>query len=334
MPTISVLTCTRNPDAAALTRVLTGIESLRIPAGWSREYLLIDSASTPPLGGRTDVVAFIKRNEWTSVVRCDEPGLSVARRAGIAAAKGDVLVWFDDDNVPARDYLEHVASTAASHPHVSVWGAGTITVEFTGPVAPWVERTMRPFFQERAHANDEFGRSNGWVSFFPVGSGLVTRRGAAARWAESSASGRYTLTGRRGTALSAGDDAQIIFGAVAAGESVGVVARQSLTHLIPPSRCTSDYLARMEFGISASLRIARAECFPAEAGVHDADDLSMIDATRAALAALPAHGMIDGPRHARLELARRLGALSGSLTTQHRPEPLWLRAAIQVLGLR
>jgi glycosyltransferase involved in cell wall biosynthesis len=333
MPSLSIITCTRNPDPDALRRVLVAVEALRVPGGHDREYLLVDSASDHPLADRAEERLFVGREPWARVVRCDEPGLSVARRFGIAESRGDLLVWFDDDNVPEPDYLETVVRTAAAQPDVTVWGAGTIAVEFTGPVPHWVERTMRPFFQERAHGHDEFGRATSWAPYFPVGSGLVTRRGAAARWAEASATGRYSLTGRRGAELAAGDDAQIIFGAVAAGERVGVVARQALRHLIPPARCTGEYLARMEFGISASLRIARAECFP-EAQGAERDGLSLVDAARAALRTLPAHGVIDGPRHARLELARRLGAISGAHRSEGRPEPEWLRAAIGMLGLR
>jgi glycosyltransferase involved in cell wall biosynthesis len=333
MPSISIITCTRNPDPDTLRRVLVGVEALHLPHGHDREYLLIDSASQHPLAERAEERLFVRREPWARIVRSDEPGLSIARRLGIRESRGDLLVWFDDDNVPEPDYLTSVARTAAAHPEVTVWGAGTIAVEFTGPVPQWVERTMRPFFQERAHGRDEFGRSTEWAPFFPVGSGLVTRRAAAERWSAASASGRYSLTGRRGAELAAGDDAQIIFGAVAAGEQVGVVARQALLHLIPPARCTGDYLARMEFGISASLRIARAECFP-DAQRAKADDLSLVDAARAALRTLPAHGMIDGPRHARLELARRLGAISGAHRSEGRPEPEWLRAAIGLLGLR
>ncbi len=332
MPALSIVTCTRDPAPDSLRRVLVGIEALRVPAGWSREFILVDSASRHPLAARAELQVFTQREPWARIVRCDEPGLATARRAGIAASTGDPLVWLDDDNVPDPAYLEHAVATAAAHADVSVWGAGTIDVEFTGPVPAWVEREMRPMFQQRAHGRDEFGASTHWAPYFPVGSGLVTRRHAAERWSAATTSGRYSLTGRRGDALAAGDDAQIIFGAVAAGERVGVVARQALRHLIPPSRCTGEYLARMEFGISASLRVARAECFPAEATPRD--DLSLVKAARAALRTLPAHGLVDGPRHARLEVARRLGAIAGARQCEGRPEPEWLRAAIAMLGLR
>ncbi len=334
MPLLSLVTCTRDPHPDLLRRVLVAVEALRVPAGWDREYVLVDSASAHPLAMRAEEQVFLTRVPWARIVRADVPGLSVARRLGLRESRGDLLAWFDDDNVPDRDYLLHLVCTAESRPEAGVWGAGTIAVEFTGPVAPWVERTMRPFFQERAHGRDEFGRATTWAPFFPVGSGLVTRRAAMERWAEATTSGRYSLTGRHGATLSAGDDAQIILGAVAAGEEVGVVAAQRLVHLIPPSRCTADYLARLEFGLSASLRIARAECFPDDPAPRRTDDLGSVAALRAALAALRTHGLPSGTRLARLELARRLGALAGTLQTTHRPEPWWLRAAISSLALR
>ncbi len=326
MPTLSLITCTRNPPKPAFDRVLAGIGALQAPAGWDVEHLIIDSASFPAL----DPAAAPR----SRIVRADVPGLALARRTGIAHARGELLVWFDDDNVPAPDYLTQVVAFAGAHPDVTVWGAGTIRVEFTGHVPEWADRTLRPFFQERTHARDDWGRATDWAPFFPVGSGLVTRRAAAERWAERTARGDWSLTGRSGAALSAGDDAQLIFGAVAAGESVGVCAAQRLVHLIPPQRCEPRYLDRMEFGISASLRIARAECFPGDASAAGTDDLSFTDAARAALSALRAHGLDGGAPHVRMELARRLGAVAGAASASRRPEPRWLRTAILVLGLR
>ena len=334
MPTISILTCTRNPAPATLRRVLEGIESLQVPEGWNREYILVDSASEPPLAKRTEDQLYTIHEPWARIVRTTEPGLATARRLGLRESKGELLVWFDDDNVPAPAYLKQVVRFAAAYPNATVWGAGTIVVEFTDEVPRWVERDMPPFFQEREHGRDEVGMSRGWAPYFPVGSGLVTRRAAMERWTAATEAGRYTLTGRDGARLSAGDDAQIIFGAIAAGEQVGVAAGQQLAHLIPAFRCTPRYLARLEFGLSASLRVARAECFPDDPNVRRTDDLSMVDAVRSALVAMRSHGLDDGPRFARLELARRLGALAGALQTMNRPEPVWLRAAIGVLGLR
>jgi hypothetical protein len=334
MPTLSLLTCTRNPSPEALRLVVQAIEALHIPDGWDREFILVDSASAPPLADRPEDQLYAIRAPWARTVRATEPGLATARRLALRESRGELLIWFDDDNVPAPDYLDAVVRFAAAYPQVTVWGAGTIVVEFTSPVPRWVESDLPPFFQEREHGRDEVGSSRRWAPFFPVGSGLVTRRVAMQRWAAATEAGRYTLTGRSGARLGAGDDAQIIFGAIAAGELVGVAAGQRLQHLIPAFRCTPDYLARLEFGLSASLRVARAECFPDDPDVRGTADLGLISAARSALVALRSHGLREGPRFARFELARRLGALAGTLQTMNRPEPVWLRAAIGALRLR
>jgi len=331
---LTLVTCTRNPTPESFRRVLDGVAALRLPPDHTVEYLVVDSTSEPPVSSRPEVVAFLGQHPWARVIRSSEPGLTAARRAAVEGSTGAILVWFDDDNVPAPDYLEQVMETARSWPEVTVWGAGTIAVEFTDKVPDWVDLELRPTFQERSHGRDEFGRATRWAPFFPVGSGLVTRRAAIERWAAATAAGRYSLTGRRGSQLSAGDDAQIIFGAVAAGESVGVAPRQRLVHLIPGARCTMPYLLRLEFGLSASIRVARAECFPGDPEPRSRAGLGPVHALRATIARGRRAAAGGRLRAARIEAARRLGALSGTLQTTNRPEPIWLRAAIALLGLR
>ena len=327
---LTLVTCTRNPTPESFRRVLEGVAALERPPDHAIEYLIIDSTSEPPVASRAEVQEFVARCPWARVIRAEAPGISGARRAGVAASTGSILVWLDDDNVPASDYLKQVLATAAAHPEVTVWGAGRIDVEFLAPVPDWVERTMRPTFQERAHARDEFGLATNWAPFFPVGSGLVTRRAAIERWSAALGAGRYSLAGRTGKGLGSGEDAQIILGAVAAGEAVGVAAGLRLRHLIAASRGTMEYLTRLEFALSASIRIARAECFPHDPEPRSFRGLGALPAMRATVA----RWRREGARAARFEAARQLGAVSGTLRTNDRPEPVWLRAAVNVLGLR
>lgn len=328
---LSLVTCTRNPDPERLARVLGAVEALRVPVGWEREYLVVDSASDHPLAVGDPLGSFCARNVWARVLRTELPGLAAARRAALGVVTGDPIVWIDDDNVLDAGYLEGAVEVADSRPGVSVWGAGVITVEFTGGAPAWVERTQRAAFQERTTSADAFGISTRWEAYFPVGSGLVTRRAAMDRWLAEVVAGRASLTGRRGASLSSGDDAQIIFGAVAAGAQVGVASAMRLTHLIPWPRTRLRHLTRLEFAIAESLRVARAECFPSSIDVRE--PLAMASRTRVLRSAASAakHG---GPRAGLIALARALGAASGVLRTHDRPEPGWLRAAVSALRLR
>ena len=76
-----------------------------------------------------------------------------------------------------------------------------------------------------------------------------------------------------------------------------------------------------------SLRIARAECFPGEGATSD--DLDLVDAARAALRTLPAHGVIDGPRHAGLELGGWANPVAGPYHNFSMPEPGGVCVALQ-----
>ncbi len=306
--TLSIITCTRDPRADLFERVLAAVAALRQPAGVAVEFLLIDSGSTPPLADRPSIAAFLARQANARVIRSDAPGHALARRIGIRASSGELLVWLDDDNVPAPDYLEQAVATARAHPGVTVWGAGRIRVEFVDPVPRWVDPAMRATFQERHHARDEYGRSRSWAPYFPVGSGMVTRREVAEAWAMAGEAGRYSLTGRRGRSLGSGDDAQLILGAVAAGGSVGVTSAMSLTHLIPASRCRLGYLARLEYALASSLRIARVECFPDDRAPASAEGLGVVRSARAVLSRL----VREGWRASVLEAARRRGTRAGA----------------------
>ena len=312
--TLSIITCTRNPRADLLDRVMASVAALRVPAGESIEYLLIDSMSSPPLAGRPEVAAFTRAHAWARLLRCDEVGVAAARRMGVRESQGDLIAWIDDDNVPAPDYLERAVETSRAHPQVTVWGAGRIRVEFIDPVPAWADPWLRSTFQEREHPHDEFGRATTWAAFFPVGSGMVARRAALSRWERAGREGRLTLTGRAGSALTSGEDAEMIFGAVAAGEEVGVCARQSLTHLIPASRCTMRYLRRLERALASSVRVARAECFPGDPAPASLDGLGPWPAARAVFSRWRRVGWRD----AVLEWSRRAGAREGArLAARH-----------------
>lgn len=328
---LSLVTCTRNPDPKRLQRVLEAVDRLRVPGGCERDYLVVDSASDHPVARMPVMEAFCVGRPWVRAFRTELPGLATARRLALGIITGDPIIWVDDDNLLDVAYLESVVEVATARPAAGVWGAGHIHVEFPEGVEAWVDRTQRATFQERDLAADQFGGSKEWEPFFPVGSGLVTRRSAMDRWLAELLAGRASLTGRRGAALSSGDDAQIIFGAVAGGWEVGVVAAQRLTHVIPRARTTMRYLMRLEFALAESVRVARAECFPG-------DELALDSLHAAALRPVSrrsvAAALKSGSREGLLMLARSLGAASGILRTHDRPEPRWFRAAVTVLRLR
>src|SRR5262245_3180408 len=97
----SVVICTHNPRLDYLRRALDGLKAQALPRDrW--ELLVVDNASdTAPVAA-----ADLAWHPRAAVVREDVLGLTAARVRGIAATNGDLVVFVDDDNIVAPDYLE------------------------------------------------------------------------------------------------------------------------------------------------------------------------------------------------------------------------------------
>src|SRR4029453_11688875 len=117
--TLSVLICAHDPRMDYLARVLQGLKEQDLPCSeW--ELLLIDNASRVPLAGSCDL-------SWHSNARCileTEVGLTPARLRGIKESKGELLVFVDDDNVLAPDYLAESEAISERYVFLGAWGAG------------------------------------------------------------------------------------------------------------------------------------------------------------------------------------------------------------------
>src|ERR1700674_5079960 len=115
-PSLSVILCAHNPRPDYLRRALDSLRSQTIqPDRW--EFLLVDNASQDKLADMWDVSWHPRARH----VREDELGLTAARLRGITESSGDLLVFIDDDNVLAADFLEQAAAIHARHPFLGVF---------------------------------------------------------------------------------------------------------------------------------------------------------------------------------------------------------------------
>ena len=100
-PNVSVIVCTHSPRKDHLGRTLDGLRTQTLDrSAW--ELVLIDNASKEPLAGWVDL-------SWHPNARIVEEsvlGVTPARMRGIAESVGNLLIFVDDDNVLAADYLD------------------------------------------------------------------------------------------------------------------------------------------------------------------------------------------------------------------------------------
>ena len=106
-PMISVLVCTRN-GAALLPACLAALARLDYPAF---EVIVVDDGSTDGTGGLVK-----ERFPWVRLVRTSPRGLSAARNAGVAAARGSILAFLDDDCEADPHWLRWMAHAFETNP--------------------------------------------------------------------------------------------------------------------------------------------------------------------------------------------------------------------------
>jgi glycosyltransferase involved in cell wall biosynthesis len=244
---ISAVICTHNPRPDCLARVLDSLRRQTLPASdW--ELLVVDNKSTPPLAPSLD----LSWHPRARVVREENPGLTHARLRGLVESDAPLLVYVDDDNLLAPDYLAAALRLASDMPFIGVWSA-KITGEFELPPEPW----MRPYlpylaltdFESDRWSNHHQGRT------LPVGAGMVARRVVLAAYEQKlRADPRRLGLDRKGSSLLAGGDTDIGLAACSIGLGCAYMTALRVTHIIPAFRLRRDYLTRLVEDITASHR--------------------------------------------------------------------------------
>jgi glycosyltransferase involved in cell wall biosynthesis len=260
--TISIITCTYNPDDTLLKRLLKAVEEQIIPSNIAVEYIIVDNNSPNPVSERVYVQDFLKNVAWAKLIVETEQGLTAARIAGYLAAKGDWLVFFDDDNEPTSDYIAEVAAFTNNYPDIAVFGPGVVQVEFVGKPERIVAERYKRYFQDKSVPTVMFSDSPYTHTYYPYGTGQVVMRLSMQEYLLFRKNNNLQTTDRKGTSLASAGDTQIIWLAIKNGRKVAITPTLSLKHLINEKKATFDYLKRVIYGTSVSYLPAFVEIFP------------------------------------------------------------------------
>jgi glycosyltransferase involved in cell wall biosynthesis len=253
----SVIICTHNPRRDFLERTLEGLRVQTLPYDrW--ELVIVDNASAPAVPEIVD----ISRNANARIVREEQLGLSAARLRGIKESTADMLVFVDDDNVLAADYLEQALHISDQHPFLGAWGGSAIG-EFEVPVPEWAKPWI---FLVAVHECKRVTWTNERYRATPHGAGMCIRKKVAEAYAVATASDPARLKlGRSGSSLMCCEDTEMADTSFNYGLGVGQFPQLVLTHIIPRSRLTEPYLLRLAQGREASIvmmRTLRGEPIP------------------------------------------------------------------------
>ena len=234
---LTVAICTRNPRRDYLDRVLAALAAQTLPrADW--ELLLIDSASDRPLTAAPAAAAGLAAR----IVRLEISGLLRARFAAIAAATAPVILFLDDDNVPAPDFFAQGLAVAAHWPQLGCWGPAVIAPECESPPPPGISA----HFGRMACCDVPADRWSNTLDVVPPGAGLFLRLECARAYAAfAEHDPRRQLVGETADRFFRGDDTDLVFHILKSGRGAGQFRTLHLRHLLPSRRLTEDYVVTL-----------------------------------------------------------------------------------------
>jgi hypothetical protein len=262
---IAIAICTHNPDERLLGRVLAAVASQQIPAGTNVECIIVDNNSETPVATLSSVENFLRQCSWAQVVIEPKQGLSYARIAAIDHTTAPNVMFVDDDNEPAPDYIATALRILSANACIGVIGPGKVVVDFVDSVDDWFVARFRHHFQEKDYSGLAYGCAGaGWTDYYPPGSCMVVRREVLMAYRAGFLAGQLSASDRAGPSLASGGDTQIVWEAVKMGMAAGISSELRIKHMIPAKRSTLAYMKRLCFGTSSSYLPALVSSFPSE----------------------------------------------------------------------
>lgn len=228
----SVIVCTYN-RAASLHDTLQALRALHVPSDRSWEVVVVDNNSRD---GTRELVCSMQR-EWPLLRYEFEPrqGLSYARNRGVAAARGNVLLFTDDDVLPEPEWVAAILDGMARH-EADACG-GYVAPIWEAPPPPWLTERFHGFLAIRAERSDEYPITH--AAEAPFGANMAIRRNVFER-----IGGFDTSRGRKGAELAAGEDGEFFARILKAGLKVVFLGHSRVHHKVEAFRLTKRYFRR------------------------------------------------------------------------------------------
>lgn len=135
---LSVAICTHNRPAA-VARCLAGLGAGLGAGRPDVEVLVVDSGSGE---AEAEAIAATAVAHGAQHIRLAEMGLSAARNAALAAARGGWIAYLDDDATPAADWVSVLLAMIAREPDLAAAG-GSILPQWQAHLPTWWPPSLR-----------------------------------------------------------------------------------------------------------------------------------------------------------------------------------------------
>ena len=210
------------------------------------EIVLVDNNCTDNTREICDTFAESHKAVQFRYTQESEQGLSAARNRGIKEAKGDVLVYIDDDALVDTWYLRTIAEYMSAHPEISAIG-GKILPLYETEEPEW----MSPYTKTLLTAWMDFGDE---IRPFPKGK-FPGGGNSAYRTEVFEKVGLFnTELGRKGDSLMGAEEKDIYDKMNVRGMQYMYVPAMTLHHIIPQRKLEKDYFDKWTYQIGVSER--------------------------------------------------------------------------------
>lgn len=230
---ITVIICTRN-RAIQLKRVLNSFSSMKPVEGATWEMLVVDNGSTDETPSVIEEFAdrLPLRRVWQP-----EAGLSNARNAGVAAAKGDYICWTDDDVEVDSDWLAAYARAFHRYPDGTIFG-GVVEPVYEVPPPAWMienDDLLQDVLAKRDHGPVE-RKMPPEQHLLPYGANFAVR---------SAEQRQFSFDAKLGVSPNQkrlGEESTVLMAIAALGGAYYWIPSSHVRHLIPAARMSLDYI--------------------------------------------------------------------------------------------
>jgi glycosyltransferase involved in cell wall biosynthesis len=244
----SVIVCTYN-RADSLSRTLKSLQAQVLRAGVQWEAVIVDNNSSDRT--REVVENFEAHFPRLRYTREPKQGLAHARNHGIAAARGAVLLFTDDDVAPEPDWVQRILD-GMSTTGCEACG-GYIAPVWESPPPAWLTERFYGFLAIRAERSDTYEITPGTLP--PFGANMAFRRAVLERLG-----GFDVLRGRLGHVLAGGEDIDMFDRVLASGGKVMFFGNARVHHSVERGRLTKRYFRRWRY--QSSRNLAERRGFP------------------------------------------------------------------------
>jgi len=167
-PIFSVIVATRN-RRQSLSRFLDALRALPKQPAW--ELIVVDNAS---VDGTASLLSSVAEDLPILVFNEELPGKSRALNRGLQHARGEIVLFTDDDVVPDQNWLTALHRASLAYPDANVFG-GRILVDYER-IPRWIVNSYN--LRTILTSEQDLGRDIRWFAEdqYPIGPNLAVRR--------------------------------------------------------------------------------------------------------------------------------------------------------------